>query len=909
METFQIKAVVQSFLDSGMIENGFTEDELASLCHKFIIEISRKSLKKSYQLAKEFVKQAGKFNGPLKIASYKTLATVAHLSGDYTQALKAYQNIKKYSGQDKLLNARIDRALIDVSMYLGDYKKAGDAARRAIRCFEALNSKSDLAMTRVNFANTLHRRDRHREAEKLYHQAEKYFIKTNNKIAEARCSYNRANTLVQQFDIPKAEKLYKKAQSIYLTEDNKLDANDALYGLAWLHMLSGDFHIALLELSECEKTYHDSGDKRSETLCILDKAEIYLGLGLYSDSLELSRIAESKFKQLLLYYEKAKSAFFRAQAAHALFLKSETRVSLKRAKVEFLKENNHGFLGAVYLLESDIQIRNKLKKTELLAKARKSFSKAQLPLWSVLCDFRELENPKREKTALTSLKKNGAVEQVPHLYAHWQVVLGDNEFNQGRIKSAQLHWQKAADKLDLVRAELPPVELRNKYAHDQSSPHIRLIKSELDGQPIVSAAWSERYKTAGIWAPLSQSHVNQNIRKKTVESLDALARRVAALSRHIGGDYGERKISFDIQGKTLTDLRIKLQNKYIELEKRKISSLDSINKLIKDFKSVSNRIPIVQFHVNESDIITFIHENGKTRINTIKDGREKINLAMRKWRYLLESELLTERLGRTNLIQPEKALWSELGQWLWSPLEIGREGKEILLLPEGELANIPWSALIVNGYSLIEKHNFIVCPSLRHFIASENVKINSDEIKIFRGAAEKLPYLDFELNSLAELVGNEQYNRQPCRRKDWPSDGEYKLWHYSGHASLRSDNPFYSSLALEDGPLFAVDFRFKDCKVGLVTLASCRSGEQLSIPGEESTGFVRSLLEMGSRQVVASLWPVSDKTTAKWMHAFYKNLFKNKNVLAATRFATDIIREDSPSAYHWSAFTTFGACS
>jgi len=66
---------------------------------------------------------------------------------------------------------------------------------------------------------------------------------------------------------------------------------------------------------------------------------------------------------------------------------------------------------------------------------------------------------------------------------------------------------------------------------------------------------------------------------------------------------------------------------------------------------------------------------------------------------------------------------------------------------------------------------------------------------------------------------------------------------------------------------------------------------------------------MGSRQVVASLWPVSDKTTAKWMNAFYKNLFKNKNVLAATRFATDIIREDSPSAYHWSAFTTFGACS
>ncbi len=909
MEKSKIKTAVQKFLDKGIIDDGFTEDELASNCHKFIIDLSRKSHKKSYPLANKFVKQAAKHKGSLRLASYKTLATVTHLAGYYAQAKIAYHNIKKFAGQDILLKARIDRALIDVYMYLSDYKKSGLAARRALIAFEKLNSESDLAMTRVNYANTLHRRDRHQDAEKLYHQAEKYFTKANNKIAAARCSYNRANTLVQLFDFPKAERLYKKAQSIYLTEDNKIDANDALYGLAWLHMLSGDFHIALLELTECEKTYHQGGDERSEALCILDRAEIYLGLGLYSDSIELSRIAEKKFKQLKLSYEKAKSSFFRAQAAYSLLLKSETRTSLKKAKAEFQKENNHGFLGAVYLLESDIQVRNKLKKTELLSKARKSFSKGQLPLWSVLCDFRELENPKRKKSALTRLEKNGAVKQIPHLYAHWQVILGDNKYNKGEIESAQIHWKNAADKLDIVKAELPPVELRNKYARNLSSPHVRLIKSELDNQPSVSAAWSERYKTAGIWTPLSQSYVNHSIRKKTVESLDSLARRVAALSRHIGGDYGERKMSFDIHGKTLSKLRMQLHNKFVELEDKKTSTPDTINRLIQDFKSVSKRIPIVQFHVSENDVIIFIHEKGKTRTHTIENGREKINLAMRKWRYILESELLAERLGRLNIIQPEKALWTELGKWLWSPLEIEENNKEILLLPEGELSNVPWSALIVNGHPLIDRHNFIVCPSLRHFIASEKVKITSKEIKIFRGASEKLSYLDYELNSLAELAGYDQYNRDPSERKDWPSEGEYKLWHYSGHANLRSDNPFYSSLALEDGPLFAVDFRFKNCKVGLVTLASCRSGEQLAVPGEESTGFVRSLLEMGSRQVVASLWPVSDKTTAKWMNAFYKNLFNSKNVLGSTRFAAYIVKEDRPSAYHWSAFTNFGASS
>ena len=124
---------------------------------------------------------------------------------------------------------------------------------------------------------------------------------------------------------------------------------------------------------------------------------------------------------------------------------------------------------------------------------------------------------------------------------------------------------------------------------------------------------------------------------------------------------------------------------------------------------------------------------------------------------------------------------------------------------------------------------------------------------------------------------------------------------------LRSDNPFYSSLLLEDGPLYAADFRLRRNRVNLVTLAACRTGQQVYLPGEEMTGLVRALLEMGARSVLAGLWAVSDETASNWMREFYRNYFSGKSVGQSYRSATLTIREQYPSAYDWAAFAVYGA--
>ena len=137
--------------------------------------------------------------------------------------------------------------------------------------------------------------------------------------------------------------------------------------------------------------------------------------------------------------------------------------------------------------------------------------------------------------------------------------------------------------------------------------------------------------------------------------------------------------------------------------------------------------------------------------------------------------------------------------------------------------------------------------------------------------------------------------------------GSARHWHFAGHAHLNRLNPFYSSLALQDGPLFAADFRMRNVCVYLVTLAACQSGTHVSLPGEESAGLVRSLLEMGARNVIAGHWPVADKATAEWMRTFYNLLGENQPLAVAARQAARQVKEAYPSAYHWAAFSIFGA--
>ena len=906
METSQLEKVAGDFLAGRKVGN-IEQSELISACENLIQKTAGKSLEAALKIARTYYKLSDSYSAPMQLSAARLLARISHMSGRHKIALEAYSSARTMARKDAVARARIDRALIDVHMYLGNFDDSRRAYQRAVNTFKKLSLESDLAQTRVNYGNLLHRQDRHAEAEKLYYQAGLYFEKADNKLAMARCYYNRANTLVQLFDIGEAELLYDKAYKIYLKNDFDLDANDARYGIAWLLMLTGKFHLALRELDECERIYRAGGDPRGEALCILDRAETFLGLGLYQDAREAALAAEKAFTSLGLVYEKSKASFFKAQAALALSDKRTARNALKKAREGFLKEKNYGFLGAIHVLENDLSTKSSATRNAGNSSVRKYFSKAQLPYWEAVAEFSCMAESDTPEKNLARLNGNKAVHTVPHLFALWQILQGDYYYKNCDPKSARACWKSAADRLDLIRAQLPPLELRNAFNRKAPLPHSRLIELEAGENPEQASAWAERFKTAGLWAPLGKFGAGVAERSQVEEALRELAYRVAVLTHQHYGKSGERSLPSLGSSRVLNGLQKQIRDKLIFLEESNRNEIDSPDDIIQAYKRISRTVPIVQFHIGREDILAFTHYRSQININVFERGRQRLNDILRRWRYIMESELLSGTLARIPGAYSETELWSELGEWLWPPLNVPDGADRVLLIPEGDLSNIPWEALIVKEHSLAARHKFIMSPSLRHYNKARKIKVKSQKRCVFIGPSDEVLDAEAELQALLNLDGSDTAVYNPSRRSDWPQKGGMKLWHYAGHAVLRRDNPFYSYLHLDDGPLFAADFRMKNCRVELAVLAACRSGEMVAVPGEESTGLVRSLLEMGARNVIAGRWPISDKTTALWMSKFYDLFFKDGDLLNASAQASDYIKEKYPSAYHWAAFTVYGA--
>ncbi len=896
----------KTFLKIG-VKDSIIDSELARGCEQLIQQLSRRSHAQALKLAEDYEMRTRSAGRLLRLSAQRTLARMAHLSGLHRRALEAYLKARRLIRSDPLLRGRIDRALIDVHMYLGQYSKACQAAQKAIKTFTNLGCEADLAQTKVNYANLLHRQDCHRDAERYYRQAGDFFRRNGPAVAAARCYYNQANTLVQLFEMRQAEKLYREAEKINEAEGFSLDANDARYGLAWLKMLVGDYHLALLELADCEQIYREGGDPRGEALCVLDRAEVYLSLGLYKDALKAAGVSERRFRKLNSRYEMAKAALFKGQAAWALGRKSQALRALKKAKTDFIREQNEGFVGVTRLFAASLSRGSARKRRQEVEAAKRMFSRVQLPLWEAICDLYLLSESSDHRRILKNLAQNRAVRLVPHLYACWQTACGDFELSQGRRAAAIHCWQQAADRLDVVRAKLPPLELRSTFHRKSDSPHRRLIAAELDGNSLAAAVWAERYRTSGLWSTTAIDRTVLPVRNKIRENLEDLAGRVAALSHYLGGKQGKRGLSSGKRFRALSGIQKEVRDSFIALETLMSRESSVPTGLAQAFENTSHVLPIVQFHILEDDIIAFIHDQGNTRTKRIIGGQIRLTRAMDCWRFILEGILLSDYFRSPDYDNAETTLWTDLGEWLWKPLEISSKHQKILILPEGELANLPWSALIINKQLLMHTHQVIIAPSLRHYLAAKSRKPRSGKVEIFQGAMDWLSRDDSELKLIGQKSGRDAIFHHSARRENWPDSGSAFIWHFTGHAELRVDNPFYSYLAMNDGPLFAADFRLKNCLVDLVTLAACSSGRQVALPGEETTGLVRSLLEMGAKNVISSYWPVSDKATSIWMKKFYSDFLGNKSILDSIQNASNTVREIFPSAYYWAAFSVSGA--
>jgi len=892
------------FLRTGTLD-GASPAEIAEACLQRVRAATTQSNRVALKLGQQFVRQARPHGGVLYTTALRANGWAQLVAGAYPQAEQDYLEARRLLRRDALARARIDRILIDIYMYLDRPKESKRRARLALDTFRRLDAAADTAKTQVNYANVLHRQDRHREAGRLYRKAADFFADAGVEPAAALCWYNLANTRVQLFDFEEAEDLYTRARDIFTRCDDLLHATGCLYGLAWLHMLAGEFHKALRELSACEKVYRKGGQQRELLLCLLDRAETFLSLNLLTDARRTAEEAGRHARRLRLGYESAKADLFAGRASVGLGRSADARRALTRAADSFKRVRNESFAAATRLSLAQAT-GDARRRSSLLISARRSFRKAQLPLWQAICDLQMLSDRPDDPATWNRLSRNPAVRTVPHLFVGWQTLRGDRAFERRRVQSARVHWARAADTLDAVRVKLPPVEMRSAYMRKRPDPFARLIEVDSVVDPARAAAWSERSKTGGIWSAPQEILAASPQRRQIEADLAELAQRVAAVAGTVTLSGSSRTLGTAHVDRTLRSLQTTLRNRLAELDVSS-SNAEPTETVAQQLVAESQRQPIVQFYVGADDITVFVHHRGDCHSHRYTDGVQTLSDLVSQWRFLIECAAYTPGEASGARLRDEQEALDRISRWLLPPLEIPNRTKRLLIIPEGPLVNLPWLALQPNGSRLGDDRDIVLTPSLRHYHHARRNTSRGRQMRVFVGDRQGLTHIDSEIDAIrARLPEAHTEIVDPCSRSDWPGDGQSHIWHYSGHASLRSDNPFYSALMLADGPLFAADLRLLRHRVSLVTLAACRTGQRANVPGDENTGLVRSLLEMGARNVVASHWAVADRSTAAWMDRFYCHYLGGAAVSRAVRLAARDVRETYPSVYHWGAFSAFG---
>ena len=147
---------------------------------------------------------------------------------------------------------------------------------------------------------------------------------------------------------------------------------------------------------------------------------------------------------------------------------------------------------------------------------------------------------------------------------------------------------------------------------------------------------------------------------------------------------------------------------------------------------------------------------------------------------------------------------------------------------------------------------------------------------------------------------------------------DFGILHFATHAVADARNPELSGLFLsgvdaqghaQNGFVGLSDIYGLDLDADLVVLSGCQTALGKEVRGEGLMGLTRGFEYAGVPRVVASLWRVQDRTTAKLMTLFYQAMWRDHLApAAALREAQRSLRREPRyrNPYSWAGFVLQG---
>ncbi len=255
------------------------------------------------------------------------------------------------------------------------------------------------------------------------------------------------------------------------------------------------------------------------------------------------------------------------------------------------------------------------------------------------------------------------------------------------------------------------------------------------------------------------------------------------------------------------------------------------------------------------------------------------------------TRFVLRRLARGRVQPGDEAVFKHRGAKLEDSLlgdaVAGLGDGPVVIVPPGRLRAVPWTLM-----PSLRDRAVTVAPSAATWLRARRMTPPSPR----RTALVVGPGLATQGGEVAPL--RERYpgavmlgrGSATAERVLGALDGAW-LAHIAAHGSFRADNPMFSSILLDDGPLTVHDFERLGRAPHWLVLAGCDSGVAAPVGADELLGLVSSLVPLGAAGIVASILPVNDRAVVPLMLALHDALRRGaplaEALLAARRAAGD----------------------
>lgn len=392
----------------------------------------------------------------------------------------------------------------------------------------------------------------------------------------------------------------------------------------------------------------------------------------------------------------------------------------------------------------------------------------------------------------------------------------------------------------------------------------------------------------------------------------------------------------------------KIQNDYPEYHQLKYSTKTISIKEIQNKLSKKDQA-LLEYFIGDSSIYLFAITKSNFQVKRVaKDSL--FNQQLKSFRKVLHQPNLVNHSNED--YREYTALAHSLYNYLIAPIDFLIAGKELIIIPDGALALIPFEALLTSEASnaevdyqslpyLVKEYAISYANSatllFNEMQNSQDLEVNNNgRILAFAPKFEnnllayntedtvrsKLSPLNWtveEVNNLSSYFETKIYTNATATEKSFKQEaGNYSILHIASHGLVDDENPMYSKIAftvdetdtLNDGYLHTFELYNTKLNADMAVLSACNTGYGKVLKGEGVLNLARGFFYAGCKTVVMSLWVANDKSTATLMGDFYKYLAAGQPKNSALQNAKlNYIKNNEglkAHPYYWSQFIISG---